>query len=61
VGDTPSILRLFTVAAGSGPASLSDWDFSVLKDLYGTDPGWRGQRLAVSRLMVRDLQPKGSK
>jgi hypothetical protein len=56
VRDTPSILQLFTVAAGSRPTGLSDWDRSFLKDLYGTDPGRRGQRLEVSRLMVRDLQ-----
>jgi hypothetical protein len=55
VRDTPSILQLFAVDAESRPQGLSNWDRSFLKDLYGTDPGWRGQRLAVSRLMARDL------
>ncbi len=59
VGETPSILRLFTADTGSRPAGLSDWDRSFLKDLYGTDPAWRGQRLQVSHLMVRDLQSAG--
>jgi hypothetical protein len=56
LGGTPSILGLFTVAAGSRPMGLSDWDRTFLKELYGTDPTWRGQRFEVSRLMVRDLQ-----
>ena len=56
LGDTPSILQLFTVATGNKPTGLSDWDRTFLKELYGTTPTLRGQRFEVSHLMVRDLQ-----
>jgi hypothetical protein len=56
LGGTPSILGLFTVAAGSRPPGLSDWDRTFLKGLYSTDPTWRDQRFQVSHLMARDLQ-----
>jgi hypothetical protein len=56
LGDTPSILRLFSVDSASRPAGLSEWDRTFLKELYDTDPTLRGQRFEVSHLMVRDLQ-----
>ena len=56
LGDTPSILHLFTAAAGARPAGLSEWDRFFLKELYGTDPTLRSQRFEVSHRMVSDLQ-----
>jgi hypothetical protein len=60
VGDTPSILNLFSAAAGPRPEELSGWDRDFLKDLYLADPGRRGQRLQVSHQMARDLQTQST-
>jgi hypothetical protein len=55
VGDTPSILHLFTASADSRPDGLSDWDRAFLKELYHSDVMSRRQRMEVSHRMVRDL------
>lgn len=58
LGDTPSILHLFTAAAGARPAGLSEWDRFFLKELYSTDPTLRSQRFEVSHRMASDLQTR---
>jgi hypothetical protein len=54
-GETPTILRLFSVAEKDRPAGLSTWDRSFLKAVYATDQSSRMQRVAVVQHMVADL------
>jgi hypothetical protein len=55
VGDTPSILHLFTASADSSPKGLSDWDQAFLRGLYHSNVFARHQRKIVSHRMVQDL------
>jgi hypothetical protein len=55
VGDVPSILRLFTAAAGARPLRLTAWDRAFIKELYLADPVDRHQRLEMAKRMYHDL------
>jgi hypothetical protein len=55
VGETPSILQLFSASADSRPGGLSDWDKAFLQGLYHSEVISRHQRMAVSKRMVEDL------
>jgi hypothetical protein len=54
-GDTPTILRLFSVAEKDRPEGLSTWDRSFLNAVYATDQHSRMQRVAVVQHMLADL------
>jgi hypothetical protein len=55
VGNTPTILHLFTTSPESRPRGLSDWDKAFLKELYHSDVISRHQRKVVSQQMIQDL------
>jgi hypothetical protein len=54
-GETPTILRLFSVADKDRPEGLSTWDRSFIKAVYATDQRSRMQRVAVVQHMLADL------
>jgi hypothetical protein len=53
VGDTPSILQLFTPTAETPPQGLSLWDRAFLSGLYHTDQESRGQRWEIGKTVAR--------
>jgi hypothetical protein len=53
VGDTPSILQLFTPSAEPAPQGLTSWDQAFLSGLYHTDQASRGQRREIEKVVVR--------
>jgi hypothetical protein len=53
VGDTPSILQLFTPTAETAPPGLSLWDRAFLSGLYRTDQESRGQRTEIEKTVAR--------
>lgn len=55
LGDTPTVLRLFSAATDSKPQSLSAWDVGFIKKLYLANPMYRHQRIDVAKRMVHDL------
>jgi hypothetical protein len=58
LGDTPTILRLFTTAGDPRPQGLSEWDKAFLTALYSTSQVSRHQRLQVEANMLRDVAPQ---
>jgi hypothetical protein len=56
VGDTPSILRLFTDPAEKRPEGLTEWDHAFLSGLYHVD--WRNaqQRMQIADRMVKEIE-----
>jgi hypothetical protein len=57
-GGAPTILSIFTPAAGSAaepaPAGITGWDQDYLKGLYVTRQNSRGQRSEIADMMVHD-------
>jgi hypothetical protein len=56
VSESPSILNLFT-STGKAPPSLTPWDESFLKAVYGTRITDRAQIAAIKTAMVQDVAP----
>lgn len=57
VGSTPSILDLFSAAAGRSPQALSNWDAALLKALYNTPQGSVFQPLMIRTDIMRSIAP----
>jgi hypothetical protein len=57
LGDTPTILTLFSGTPQAASAGMTDWDQAFLKSLYDTDQRIKKQRSQISRNMVRVLAP----
>ena len=57
VGNTPTILRLFTSSQETPPSGLTAWDQAFLKALYHTDQSSRLQDSHISMMIVHDLSP----
>ncbi len=58
LGDTQSILSLFSGAPQAAPAGMSAWDSAFLKALYGTMHNSTMQRSLIAHSMTRDLMPR---
>jgi hypothetical protein len=57
LGDSPSILKLFSGTPQAASAGMTDWDEAFLKALYDTDQRINKQRGQIARDMVRVLAP----
>jgi hypothetical protein len=57
LGDTPTILTLFSGTPQAASAGMTDWDQAFLKSLYDTDQRIKKQRSQIAHNMVRVLAP----
>lgn len=57
VGDTPTILQLFSASDKNRPPGLSTWDQAFLHALYHSEQESKGQRSQIAVRMLHDVSP----